>query len=155
MRIPGVARAGRSFARAALPGFALGLSLALAPIAAAGTADVLAAKVTCRPAPGGRPASVCHFSVTVKHADTGWDHFADRYDILGPDGRVLATRALEHPHVEEQPFTRGIGQVRIQWAVTSVEIRANDSVHGLGGRTLVFEIPHAKSDAPPPAPPAP
>ena len=124
------------------------LVITVASASLAGTADVLAARATCRPAPGGRPASVCNISVTVKHADTGWEHYANRYEIVGPDGAVIATRVLEHPHVDEQPFTRAIGQVRIQWDVATVEIRANDLVHGQGGRTLAFEVPHAKPAAP-------
>ena len=105
---------------------------------------MLAAEVHCRPAPGGRPASVCHFSVTVKHADTGWDHYADRFEIVSPDGEVLATRILRHPHVEEQPFTRGLGRVRIQHDVFEVEVRAGDLVHGLGGAAVMVEVPHEK-----------
>lgn len=34
------------------------------------------------------------FYVTVKHDDTGWQHFADKWDVLGPDGKVLGTRVL-------------------------------------------------------------
>ena len=109
----------------------------------AGTADVLEARVRCRPAPGGRPASVCQFTVTVQHEDTGWDHYANRFEIVGPTGKPLATRVLRHPHVEEQPFTRSQGRVRIPYAIESVEIRAGDLVHGLGGASVRVAIPHA------------
>ncbi len=34
------------------------------------------------------------FDVTLKHQDSGWDHYADRWDILSPDGVLLATRTL-------------------------------------------------------------
>lgn len=121
------------------------LLLLLAPVgASAGTADVLAAKVRCRPAPGDRPASVCSFSVSIRHADTGWDHYANRFEIVGPEGAVLATRILRHPHVDEQPFTRNLGGVRVQNAVSEVEIRAGDLVHGLGGEVVTVEVPHEK-----------
>lgn len=43
------------------------------------------------------------FEVTVKHEDTGWEHYADLWEVLTPDGEVLATRELAHPHVKEQP----------------------------------------------------
>ena len=43
--------------------------------------------------------------VTVQHADTGWDHYADAWEVLAPDGTVLGTRTLLHPHTDEQPFT--------------------------------------------------
>ncbi len=127
--------------RLALPLFLL----LVAPVgASAGSADVLAAKVRCRAAPGGGPASVCSFSVTIRHADTGWDHYANRFEIVGPEGAVLATRILRHPHVGEQPFTRNLGGVRVQNAVSEVEIRAGDLVHGRGGEVVTVEVPHEK-----------
>jgi hypothetical protein len=113
--------------------------------AMAGPADVLDVTVACGPAPGGRAASICSFAVTVKHADAGWDHYANRYEIVDPDGAVLVTRVLRHPHVDEQPFTRSQGRVRIMHSTTTVEVRAGDLVHGLGGKTVKVEVPHAKS----------
>ena len=62
------------------------LLAALQGAATAGKADVLAAEASCRPAPGGRPASICSFTVTVRHADGGWEHYANRWDVVGPDG---------------------------------------------------------------------
>jgi hypothetical protein len=113
----------------------------------AGKADVLDAKARCRPAPGNRPASICQFTVTIKHADAGWDHYANRYEIVAPGGDVLSTRVLRHPHVDEQPFTRSQSRVRIPHETTSVEVRAGDLVHGLGGTTVEVVVPHAKKPA--------
>ena len=45
------------------------------------------------------------FDVTVKHADTGWDHCADNWESMGPGGTVIDKRVLLHLHVGEQPFT--------------------------------------------------
>lgn len=70
------------------------------------------------------------FDVTLRHGDTGWDHYADAWRVLGPDGTVLGTRTLYHPHVEEQPFTRSLSGVAIPAGVTEVEIEAHDKVHG-------------------------
>lgn len=81
------------------------------------------------------------FNVTVQHADEGWDHYADSWEVLAPDGRVLATRVLLHPHVGEQPFTRSLTGVEIPTGIEAVEVRAHDSVHELGGITLTVEIP--------------
>jgi hypothetical protein len=134
-------------------------ALALTPAGAfAGQADVLRAEVTCGPAPGGRPASICRFSATVAHGDTGWDHFANRWDVVDAEGNVLASRQLRHPHIDEQPFERSLGRVRIPHATKSVTIRANDSVHGLGGAEVIVVVPHTApsgpraGDASPPAP---
>lgn len=103
-------------------------------VARAGQADVMAVRAICT------PDRVCGFTVTVKHADTGWNHYADRFEIVGPDGRVLATRVLEHPHVHEQPFTRTLGGVEVPAGIERVTLRAHDSVHGSGGREVEVAI---------------
>ena len=72
------------------------------------------------------------FDVTVAHTDTGWDHYADAWQVLAPDGTVLGTRELLHPHAEEQPFTRSLGGVAVPPELTHVAVRARDSVHGWG-----------------------
>ena len=82
-----------------------------------------------------------YLSVTVRHADTGWDHYADAWEVVGPDGTVLGKRVLYHPHVNEQPFTRSLDVVRIPENVSSVTIRAHDSVHGLGGNEKTVKVP--------------
>ena len=94
--------------------------------ALAGLADVTAATVRCE-------ATTCTVSATVRHADEGWQHYADRYEILAPDGRVLGTRVLQHPHVDEQPVTRTLEGLTLPASVERVRVRAHDSVHGFGG----------------------
>ncbi len=80
------------------------------------------------------------FSVTLRHADTGWDHYADKWDVVAPDGTVLGTRVLLHPHQDEQPFTRSLSGVRVPKGVKRVTIRAHDKVHGYAGRTLTVDL---------------
>lgn len=48
------------------------------------------------------------FDVTISHADTGWDHYADGWDVRDTAGTVLGHRILAHPHVNEHPFTRSL-----------------------------------------------
>ncbi len=79
--------------------------------------------------------------VTVRHADAGWQHFADRWDVLAPDGRVLATRVLAHPHDDEQPFARALDAVSIPAGIARISVRAHDKRHGYGGRTLEAAVP--------------
>jgi hypothetical protein len=113
----------------------LALALPLAPAAArGGEADVLGVEVACE-------ERTCAFAVTLRHADTGWDHYADRYEIVAPDGRVLGTRVLQHPHVDEQPFTRRLPGIEIPPGVARVRVRAGDSVHGFGGAEVEVEVP--------------
>lgn len=100
-----------------------------------GKADVVAVDVVRE------SGGTYRFDVTVRHDDTGWDHYADGWEVVGPDDRVLGTRTLYHPHENEQPFTRSLGGVAIPDGVTTVRIRAHDSVHGFGGETVAVDLP--------------
>ncbi|MDO6595161.1 hypothetical protein [Neptuniibacter sp. 1_MG-2023] len=82
-----------------------------------------------------------NFSVTIKHADTGWDHYANKWEVVGDKGEVYGTRILHHPHVNEQPFTRSLSNVKIPAGIKSVIIRSYDSVHGLGEKEFRVELP--------------
>lgn len=82
-----------------------------------------------------------HFSVTVRHTDEGWDHYADRWEVPTPDGILLGTRILYHPHVDEQPFTRELGGVSIPDDIKTVMVKAHDSVHGYSGVTQTIALP--------------
>ena len=89
----------------------------------------------------GEQGGAYRFSVTLRHADEGWNHYADAWEVLAPDGTVLGTRVLYHPHVNEQPFTRSLAGVRVPDGVSRVSIRAHDKVHGTGPRTLTVDLP--------------
>lgn len=103
--------------------------------ALAGEASVLDA--TAQAVAGGTYA----ISAIVNHVDEGWTHYADKWDVLAPGGRVIATRTLYYPHVGEQPFTSSLGRVEVPIGVTEVTIRANCSVHGAGQRTFTLTLP--------------
>lgn len=125
-------------AEARLIGRALSAALLAAVGAAhAGPVDVLEVHVR----PGDR-AGYFDFDVTLRHADSGWDHYANRWEVLGPDGSVIATRILVHPHVHEQPFTRSLAGVRIPPALTWVRVRGHDLMHGYGGRERTLSVPN-------------
>ncbi|MEJ1355269.1 MAG: hypothetical protein RPU39_11345 [Candidatus Sedimenticola sp. (ex Thyasira tokunagai)] len=81
------------------------------------------------------------FDVTVRYADSGWSHYADRWEILGPEDKVLAVRVLHHPHVDEQPFTRSLGSIKLPANLTWVRARAHDKRHGYGGRRVTISLP--------------
>jgi hypothetical protein len=111
------------------------LSFAILGVANAGEADVLRVKVKQT------GASVYRFEVTLSHKDEGWNHYADKWDVVAPDGTVLATRVLYHPHVDEQPFTRSLSGVKIPAGIEKVTIRAHDSLHEYGGRVVTVKVP--------------
>jgi hypothetical protein len=104
---------------------ALVLACCLAAPALGGEAMVSAA--TAR-----RSGGSWHFDVTVRHADEGWEHYADQWRVRGPDGTVYGARELFHPHVDEQPFTRSLTGIAIPDGVGRVSIEAHDLLHGWG-----------------------
>ncbi|MBO6893173.1 MAG: hypothetical protein JJ866_14620 [Roseibium sp.] len=100
----------------------LAAAFAAAP-AKAGDVDIVDAKAR-------KTANGWSFSVTLEHGDTGWDHYADLWQVYTPDGKLLGERVLLHPHVQEQPFIRSLSGVVVPEGVNEVIIRARDSVHG-------------------------
>ena len=87
------------------------------------------------------------FHVTVRHPDTGWEDYADGWDVVAPDGTVLKanesdpfTRLLLHPHENEQPFTRSQSGIIIPEGVSQVSVRAHDLVDGFGGREVMVDL---------------
>ena len=34
-------------------------------------------------------------SATLIHKDEGWEHYANKFEVLGPDQQILATRELK------------------------------------------------------------
>jgi len=81
------------------------------------------------------------FEVTLRHPDTGWDHYADGWRIVAPDGTVLGTRELLHPHETEQPFTRSLSGIRIPAGIQSVMIVAKCSRDGWNTSGLSLQLP--------------
>ncbi|WP_394689626.1 hypothetical protein [Hoeflea sp.] len=114
--------------------FALELYVLSVAAALAGGADVLEAAYA-RSADG-----TYRFDVTVRHEDAGWEHYADKWQVLDADGTVLGERVLFHPHDTEQPFTRSQSGIEIPIGVQSVVIRAHDKKHGWGGAELTIEL---------------
>jgi hypothetical protein len=115
--------------------------LMLASAAAmAGEADVIAVEVRAS------GPHVFRFDVTVRSRDTGWDDYAERFEVVAPDGSVLGTRVLLHPHETEQPFTRELDGVRIAPSIGQVTVRAwmkrGKQVKAAGGATMQVKVPH-------------
>ena len=102
--------------------------------AMSGEADVIGVDIRARSDGSHRIA------VTVVHADEGWDHYADGWEVLDLEGNVLDKRVLGHPHVNEQPFTRA-KMVTLPEGIEEITLRAHDNVHGYGGKTMTVKVP--------------
>lgn len=94
-----------------------------------------------------QPGGAWTFHVTVQHPDMGWEDYADGWDVMTPDGRVLKsdpedpfTRLLLHPHVDEQPFTRSQSGLIVPPGVSKVTVRAHDLVDGYGGNEVAVDL---------------
>ena len=111
-----------------------GALLLTCTVVLAGEADVVGVEVSAQ---GG----TYRFNVTVRHADEGWDHYADKWEIVGEDGTVYGERVLAHPHENEQPFTRSQSGIVIPEGVSEVVVRAHDKVHGFGGEEMQVKLP--------------
>ena len=99
------------------------------------------------------PDGTWTFHVTVTHPDTGWQDYADGWDVLLPDGTVLKpdpdspfTRLLLHPHEAEQPFTRSQSNIVIPKNITQVTVRAHDLVDGFGGKEITVDLTVSKGE---------
>jgi hypothetical protein len=112
------------------------ISLLVGSTLSAGEADVLEVKGICD------SEYVCNFHVTVSHADAGWEHYADRWEIRTEDGKRIGMRTLEHPHDNEQPFTRTLNNVKVPDGVSVVVVRARDSRHKYGGKEITVTLTH-------------
>lgn len=112
---------------------ALAMTLAAAP-ALADPPEIVA--VEARQAGAG-----WSFDVTIRHPDTGWDHYADAWSVHAPDGTELGTRVLLHPHETEQPFTRSLTGVIVPESVSEVTIRAKCSVDGWTAEPVTVTLP--------------
>lgn len=88
-----------------------------------------------------RSGETWRVSVTIRHGDTGWDHYADGWSVQSADGTELGYRELLHPHVTEQPFTRSLSGVAVPDGVTTLYIRAHDSVHGWAPERYELPLP--------------
>lgn len=87
-----------------------------------------------------RQGDVWEVSATLRHDDQGWGHYADAWQVVGEDGRVLATRTLYHPHDDEQPFTRSLGGIVIPGELKQVYVEGHDKVHGWSGRRVRVDL---------------
>ncbi len=101
-----------------------------ATAAIAGEAEILAAELRHQQ---GNSWSI---NVTLKHKDTGWEHYADVWRVIDKKGNELGYRVLAHPHIEEQPVTRGFDRLIIPEEINTVYIQGHDNVHGWSSNKL-------------------
>jgi hypothetical protein len=108
-------------------------------VASAGQVEIVMTEFT-------RKADTWHVGTTLRHDDTGWEHYADAWRVVDEQGNELGKRTLFHPHESEQPFTRYLSGVRIPSASTIVFVEAHDKVHGWSKQRVKVDLSKAKGD---------
>ncbi len=83
---------------------------------------------------------------TLRHDDRGWDHYADAWRVVTDTGKVLGTRTLYHPHVDEQPFTRRLRDITIPASTKVVFIEAHDKAHGWSSKRVKVDLTRDTGD---------
>jgi len=78
---------------------------------------------------------------SVRHNDQGWQHYADRWEVLDLKGNLLGYRVLGHPHDNEQPFTRSRCKIKIPSEISKIMVRAKCNKHGFGGKPFILDLP--------------
>jgi len=107
-------------------------SIALALAIAGCAAPALAADPEILDVQVARTGGTHSVDVTLAHLDTGWDHYADGWEVLDAEGNRLGYRLLHHPHVNEQPFTRALVSFDLPEGTREIFVRAHCSVDGWG-----------------------
>ena len=108
-------------------------------IAIAGDVEIVKVKLTASGSERWRA------DVTLRHDDTGWEHYADAWRVMTEDGKRLDTRVLYHPHVNEQPFTRSL-TFNVPANVGVVIVEAHDKVHGWSKQTVRVDLSTSSGD---------
>jgi len=78
--------------------------------------------------------------VTLKHADTGWSHYADAWRIVDGSGNEIGKRTLYHPHVNEQPFTRSLSSFQLNKNIKILFVEAHDLKHGWSPNKIKIDM---------------
>lgn len=84
--------------------------------------------------------------VTLKHADTGWDHYADAWRLVDEKGNEIGKRTLYHPHVNEQPFTRSLSSFHIAEDKKIIFVEAHDKKHGWSPNKVKIDMKKTSGD---------
>lgn len=107
---------------------------------------VLAGEVQIQGVEFERQGAAWLVSVTVKHEDTGWEHYADAWRVVGGQGELYGTRTLSHPHISDMPFTRALTGIAIPEGTTTVWVEAHDNKHGWSSDRIRVDLNQSKGD---------
>lgn len=79
------------------------------------------------------------FNVGISSPDIGCNQYADWWEVITEDGSLLYRRILEHSHVNEQPFVRSGGTIKII-SDQIVIIRVHMNTSGYGTKAFIGSV---------------
>lgn len=80
-------------------------------------------------------------TVTLKHRDSGWDHFATGLAVLAPDGSRIGSLDLTRPNVGKSRFTARITGLKVPPGTEFVLIRSRCSLVGWAAEPVRVDLP--------------
>jgi hypothetical protein len=86
------------------------------------------------------------FEVNIVHEDDSWDHFVDRWEVIGNGGKVIATDNLFYPRIGQDFVYRVLRGVKVEAGTEFVTYRLHDVRHGFGREKLIRMPTAAKPD---------
>ena len=127
-------------------GSTTGIRIACLVLACSFMSPVLANEVEVVKTRFEKHGSTWTVDTTLRHQDTGWDHYADSWRVVDQNGKVLGERVLLHPHENEQPFTRSESGIKIPETTTVVYVEAHDKVHGWSHQRVRVDLQSQRGD---------
>jgi hypothetical protein len=79
--------------------------------------------------------------VTIRSNDRGSDYHCDRVEVVGEDGKVIATHRIEKSHEGEQPFVVEFTFAAIPPGMATIQVRALMKPTGESGRVSKLKVP--------------
>lgn len=77
------------------------------------------------------------FEANIVHRDDTWQHFVDRWEVIGKGGKVIATDYFYYPRIGENIVWHVLRGIRVAPGTTYVIYRLHDSKDGYGRDMLV------------------
>lgn len=77
------------------------------------------------------------FEVNIVHKDDSWEHFVDRWEVVGKGGAVIATDYMYYPRIDENIVWRVLRGVKVESGTEYVIYRLHDRKDGYGREKLV------------------
>lgn len=86
------------------------------------------------------------FEVNIAHVDDSWEHFVDRWEVVGKGGKILATDRLYYPRIGENIVWRFLKGIKVDPGTEWVVYRLHDLKDGYGREKLVRMPTKGKTD---------